>query len=544
MDQISETVEESIITANDLILKRILHFTAFPDLLTCRLVSTRWKHLSQFVLLQERKCFAKIGSDKPCQQLVRLNEFLQDSEGTPPFNGLSMGHSYHFVDHCLQDIKLLRTIYSAVLEHCPIRYLNVHLDQYTDCLAMQFIKILVEERGAEIQELSVSTTDFEFPFLLDFFSNTKKDMGKWLPNLISLELKTEQDGQLLQEMVAVAPNLQSHNLASCFEFSKLQPKLESLWISSRDYHGGSDNDTYVPELCSTLLNSSSASLNYLDIDHLDLVLLVSKTQFCLETLSSLNVDFNLGLDRYLGYFSISRINFQELFPNLKMIKISTSKDPYSVRDLKSIPESFKNSDSFYSSQSVVNVQIRGTPFRPVSLSARIPLARVFPNVKHVGIKYSSDITSYLEYVLPAWPDLESLQITANEYPKNLTNLDRIFCGTSEEESFHLQSWESKEPGCLQNYQIVPLKRSLLHSKYLKSLKIRVCHNDSCPLNTRSSQVLLSAVSGHLVFSRIPHLRLEIMRSLCGGGENGMCYFTFNDLHPFAKLSTDSDSNYP
>ncbi|CAG7826504.1 unnamed protein product, partial [Allacma fusca] len=98
---------ESSVTSTESILKRIFHFMTFDDLLSSARINKRWNKLSRWELRRNRKCFAKIHKDRPCQHLFRLKEQFQGK--TLPFHGLSIEFDSHGDCSIVEDWNVLES---------------------------------------------------------------------------------------------------------------------------------------------------------------------------------------------------------------------------------------------------------------------------------------------------------------------------------------------------------------------------------------------------------------------------------------------------
>ncbi|CAG7827966.1 unnamed protein product [Allacma fusca] len=551
---------ESCVTSNDLILERILYFMTFDDLLSSARINKRWNKLSRWELGRNRKCLVKIDKDLPCQDLLRLKEQF---EGKPtfPFQGLSISYCGHRNCKWVEDYRALES--TGFWKTLPMKYLRVTLEKDTECLAMQLIKLLVNQCSHEIQELVVSTEYYSIGDVPDLFDIKKEKRHNWLPQLTSLEVGDTQHERILHQLVAAAPTIQNiyghvrpHHLFKLLEmrkaaliteficdptsptdadtllcFAELKPKLQQLRIADRT----ADKEPWST-VTASLLDSCSATLHHLEIELLDLILLTLSEKLILPNLKHLDVKFNDRLDKQLGFFVMSKINFDFVFPNLKSCKISSSsyESLYSQEQLQLIPAELIHKHFLCST--VRQITLSENCFDLGIESGCRSVSSLFPNVTCFKIENCRHPGTYLKYTLANWQNLESIFISTVEYPGPITNLDILFCGISKEEWTYLRSLEKTSPGFLQHVELVPSAWSLLHLKNAKSLKISVIHNDRCPEPRREDSLLLSSLTGHLVFSKMSELDVELTSSDCLSKIENSCCLAFDDLRKFATIS--------
>ncbi|CAG7733463.1 unnamed protein product [Allacma fusca] len=556
---------ESCITSNDLILERILYFMTFDDLLSSARINKRWNKLSRWELGRNRKCLAKIEKDLPCQDLLRLKEQFE-GKSYIPYQGLSIGYSFgHANCKIVEDYRALES--TEFWKTLPMKYLRVPLNQYTDCLAMQLLKLLMNQRSHEIQELVVPSLYYRIDDVPDFFDIERKIRPNWLPQLTSLGIGDIKDEWILLQLVAAAPSIRNiyghvrpHHLYKLFEmrkakliteficdpasptdaytllrFAELKPKLQQLRIADRS----ADKEPWS-SFAASLLESSSTSLYHLEIELLDLILLTSSEKLSLLHLKHLHIKFNDRLDKQLGFFVLSKINFDFLFPNLTSCKISRSscESLYSQEQLELIPVELMQSNFVCST--VRQITLSDNCFNLWVESECRSVGSLFPNVTCFQIENCRQPGTYLKYTLAYWQNLESICISTVEYPAPITNFDVLFCGISKEEWTYLRSLEKTSPGFLQHVELVPSAWSLLHLKNLKSVKISVMHNDRCPVPRRDDFVLLSSLTGHLVFSKMSELTIDLVSSDCLSKAENACCLAFDDLRNFATISEIKD----
>ncbi|CAG7716371.1 unnamed protein product [Allacma fusca] len=551
---------ESSVTANDLILERILYFMTFDDLLSSARINKRWNKLSRWELRRNRKCLAKIDKDRPCHYLLHLKEHFEGNS-VLPFHGLSIGFVGHGNCKWIEDYRILEN--TEFWKTLPVKYLRITLEQYTQCLGMQLIKLLVNLRSHEIQELVVSTEYYTFGDVLDFFHIEPKTRHNFLPQLTSISIQDKQDEMILPELVAGAPSIQNifghvrpHHLSKLMElgkahliteficdptiptdadtllqFAKLKPKLQQLTIANE-----SAEEEPWSTITATLLESCNDSLKELEIGLMDLILFAYSGKLISPNLEHLIINFNDRLDKQLGIFVMPKINFDFAFPNLKSCKFSGGSDQfsYSHEQLELIRAELRSTNFLCST--VRHVTLSDNCFDLGIESECRSLVSLFPNVTSFKIDNCSQPAIYLKHTLAFWQDLESICISTVEYPAPITNLDILFCGISKEEWTYFWSLEKTIPGFLQQVELVPSAWSLLHLKNLKSLKISVIHNDRCPVPRREDFVLLSSLTGHLIFSKMSELKIDLASSDCLSKIENSCCFTFDDLSEFATIS--------
>ncbi|CAG7833505.1 unnamed protein product [Allacma fusca] len=551
---------ESCVTSNDLILERILNFMTFDDLLSSARINKRWNKLARWELGRNRKCLAKIDKDLPCQNVLRLKEQFE-GESYIPYQGLSIGYAGHRNCNWVEDYRSLES--TGFWKTLPIKYLRVPLEQNTECLAIQILRLLVNQRSHEIQELVITSLYYRIEDVSEFFDIDPKIQHNWLPQLKSLGIGDIKNEWMLLQLVAAAPSTRNiyghvrpHHLSKLFEmrkaafiteficdpesptdaytllrFAELKPKLQQLRIAARS----ADKEPWST-FTASLLESSRTSLYHLEIELLELILLTSSEKLILPNLKHLHIKFNDRLDKQLGFFVTSKINFEFAFPNLKSCQFSRSSYErlYSQEQLQLIPVGLMHKNFLCST--VRQMTISDNCFDLAIESGCRSVSSLFPNVTCFKIENCRHPGTYLKYTLANWPNLESICISTVEYPAPITNLDILFCGISKEEWTYLRSLEKSSPGFLQHVKLVPSAWSLLHLKSLKSLMISVMHNDGCPVPRRDDFVLLSSLTGHLVFSRMPELIVDLAYSDCLSKLKNSCCLAFDDLHNFATIS--------
>ncbi|CAG7823841.1 unnamed protein product [Allacma fusca] len=560
---------ESVVTSNDLILERILNFVTFEDLLTCSLINKRWSQMSRLELRRSRKCYARITKDEPCQQLLRFCEEFEN-HGKLPFTGLSLGLSNHFdEDYSEEGSTILKS--SNAIKKLPMKYFKVTLefdqDGEVSCCSVPFFKWIVKERGEEIEELSIGTSQYSnFNNVAKYFDIEEEKKQKWLPNLKSLELLNEYPKQFLDEFVAAAPKIQTlrgsilpdhlsellsmnkahlitefildsvceNNADMLIRFSEVEPNLKNLSISWQS----TQKELWLSVVV-IFLDSTFIGLQKLEIEHFDLILLTSAEKTCFLNLKHLTVNANEKLERQLGFESLSKINYELVFPNLESIEIleSACSRRFSDEEMAVIPDSFVCISKFFSSYTVNRLKLSNNCFKIHIQSMIQSLASVFPNVTHLELANFRHVEPYLKHSLTGWQNLETLSVSTTEFPVTLTNFDSLFCGISEEECEFLQSLEKSHLGDLQNLSLVPSGHSLQHLRDLKSLKLEILHNHVCAAVNNHKMAGLTSVTGNLIFARMSDLRVEIITNECTSNHEIPCHFRFEDLNNFAKIST-------
>ncbi|CAG7838071.1 unnamed protein product [Allacma fusca] len=538
-----------------LIADEILKLLPTADLLSCSLVNLQWNSASRSVLRKHRICLASISETNPCASIKNLNELLENSP-TPPFNGLAISTEIPFRHKCSfqssgEDTPQLLT---NLLSKIYLKNLKVSWSEHTNCLAVSLIKKIFQYYPSTIEHLCLDKLPLTIPCLSKYFGYSADNRHEWFPNLKTLQVKPtlkHQRTDILEDVLASAPNLQElvgsvcpknvdlilkHNkfptikhfdlvnlhkledTSVLVNFLRMQPShLKKLTISGVRFL----TEEALPNWLSTLESlwkCCSLSLDELEINHLDLIVLSTAGFPALPHVSTVTVTFDICVVKRDGQPKLRCINFPRMFPNLKVVKVHPDFDePHKGRDM--IPS-------------------RGDRQDPsLHWTVVLSMAKIFPTVKHFTVRGCPEVAYFCEALWTAWKDLESICFTSVKCSSSF-HIDPCIIGISEPE---WKYWKDiKEDLNFDKLQFAPVRSSLRNCSKLKKLRLEFTHRkDSC----RPFQLtLLTELSGACAFSRIPNLQVEIVRSKCSAeyNFNGIldripCCFALDTLAPYVSL---------
>ncbi|CAG7834834.1 unnamed protein product [Allacma fusca] len=570
--------------SNHLILTQIFRHFDTRTLLNLSLVNKTFC-CSARSALRRKRCLAYIDGPDPCNELLLLNDSLVKSPDAP-YTGLAIRITRNCSYPSCQELDVALT-YPALLS-MKHRHLEIHCEKESNCSAQRLLMLILKECGKNLKELKISALPHDIISLEEWIGI---DEAAWLAKLKVLNIYSEATVKrsVKHELIQASPQLEkllgfySHddldflleqNKASkvdhfifrhCFRwfssermrsqykincinnsirFAAASPKLTMLTVGDLDryFYGNASHEAV--ESFKIFLKSVAPSLEELRTDHFDLVLMLLQTPTQPMTqVERLEFTFCNRMDQNFGFPTLERLDWGRWFPNLKTVHITRR---YSFSTIWDISEDVWNTSQFSpcsSVQEIVLVQeLSNELFNSFDFEAMTHLTRVFPNVKEFTIfGVASQLDSLLE-LLWTWPQLETINLRSVKIKAGWYNKDSAFCGMPKKQ---VGMYIKKSPAALRNINFVPSEPSILSLTKLKNLSLEFIHpirdinwDDSIPGILHPSRFFLSHVTGVLAFSRMPQLRVKIVRESCCD----RCRYKLDHLTPYVSL-VDVDGEY-
>ncbi|CAG7826236.1 unnamed protein product [Allacma fusca] len=476
----------------DLTLEEILGNLDERDLLNISLLNKYFAGKARRFLRENKKCVAIINGQSPCHVLQGFEATLKKSRNIP-FNGLSVTTTED--SHSCLPCTEISDVFSILLTELNLKYLKVDwkwsLD--TNCPAQQLLRMFLKERSSELKGLTIR----ELPW--GEFSGTafSQESPNALKNLNVLEFSTDVEIDWIEKIVPCAPNLKEirgrvfpEHLKFLIPQKKLKlikdfrfypelsttdlvaqyasenPRLDSMEISAEELRRDNASLETFKIILRILLEASSSSLKRLRLEeHLDILWFIYLPIPTLKNVQHLYLHFELYLDKHLGFCSLAKIDWNRLFPNLKAVEISLGVTPYQLLERYVDVDALRNAS------------------------------------EHIS-------TSVVELTLP------DQGMYSEEFYGWLSKVFRALGGISPEEAEELRDEDSM---FLENYQFVPVQPSILTMKNLKKLQISQQHHRD-GYRDKNQKQLISEMSNHLVFSKMPKVAFELSKKECRSGQ--------------------------
>ncbi|CAG7732907.1 unnamed protein product [Allacma fusca] len=111
----------------------------------------------------------------------------------------------------------------------------------------------------------------------------------------------------------------------------------------------------------------------------------------------------------------------------------------------------------------------------------------------------------------------------------MQNLDAVFCGISEVDTKLLQSKSAIE---LKDLELTMEMPCIISMPNLRKLRIEMKPHKACQGKSDVSPVIFaSRVTGLLAFTRLPNLRVEVLKRMCGI----QCWYHLKHLESFVRF---------
>ncbi|CAG7724538.1 unnamed protein product [Allacma fusca] len=518
MDCLEEEFEMSVTDVAmsiQLIAETIFGHLSFFDVQNCALVSKTWNfHARNFC-----KYEAVITESDSCSQLSELNNLLETSVNVP-FD------VYLFKVSSCPTVACIQTILSEVSFN--LKKLNLFVFPTSITSLKQFVNVSVEKCDWLRNLKSISIPSFEGEDRMSV-SNLREILVA-APNLqilrgsvspAYLEVILENNKAAIVTDFDFDPNA-TQFLKSSQCFARSAPSLEKLRIGTVSEIVEIHIPVELIEVMKLLLLASYTTLKELRIDHFNLFLYTRLGIPPLKQVNKMSITYE---DVGQGIVNLRRVDFGLLFPCLETVEIRY--DDLSNIDVQ-IPGDFQrlvcNTVKFFK----LSVGNRELNLNPVD-----NFSKIFPNVEHFYCSSCLDLRDICIYLWTAWSSLESITFT-DLASHHIPNLDWLFCGIFEAEAIHLLKFN----GQLKDYNLVPSFPSILNCRKLKKLRVEIKHfGRDCEVN-RFFPSFLSKTTGHLIFSRLPELQVEInFRTCC---RQVPCGYSLDHLKSFAKIGEFED----
>ncbi|CAG7820319.1 unnamed protein product [Allacma fusca] len=274
-----------------LVLEEILVNLPLRDLLKLSLVSTTWNYVCRALIRNQKKCILKFyPSHSDFNDLITILE----SSINLPYNGLLLGIGPR--DTLPSDFSgISETVLSKFnCDHLKI-YTKEGITDYSDALNIM-LKNAVNIKSLEIRghfHTSIELINLTFPYLQ------------------ILTLSQGVPPEFLQQLLQRAPKLQ--------ELSG--PQLRKLMVKF-DHFEDFEHVMGCREVLKLLLISSADTLQFLEIDQLSLYWLTRLDIVPLKHVHALRFGYDEDLDFNLKSNYLRRIDFGNLFPNLRDVEIT------------------------------------------------------------------------------------------------------------------------------------------------------------------------------------------------------------------------------
>ncbi|CAG7729863.1 unnamed protein product [Allacma fusca] len=540
----------------DLVLKEILKQLPVKDLLTCSLVSKNWNYSSRSVLRENKRCLAYTRRYDWCQDLRSIDRIMAQSQNLP-INGLSL--SIKTSDHDCIAYSNLTEAFPFLLGAFKIKYLEINWVDLMECPGVEFLKTVFRSRAFYLKGLEI----FKIPCpiamnITDFCGIEPERKLSWLPNVTTLELPYSVHAckYFLDDLLQATPKLKNLHGSIAFEtLDVIQRQKRGNAIKDFDYCPADDAQiphclafaenhpklrrlnfsAYLDEkmnlylrILEMILDSSSDSLEELDISHWNLFLLNKLEIPPLKTVYILRLGYCQAIDAQEGYSTLRKINWDRLFPNLQVLEIFDEE----VREegvKMYIDADLMDSPDFWSSSVEKFIILASSYPRPEPIFECF--SQLLPNVKNVQILSCPNINSYLSLMWTTWKDIECITFYNTNDTELNGSLDAVFCGIEEDMAEELRKVHLKT---LELIQLKPTRPSMLDLKKLKRFQLDILHRKTCD-NTDKNNFILSKVTGALVFRNMPQVRVDIARMDCKSSWNVPCRFKLDHLSPYARF---------
>ncbi|CAG7728154.1 unnamed protein product [Allacma fusca] len=572
-----------------LILKEILSYLPFKDLLTTSLVNKSWNFFSREIL-RKLNCVAVIEShETSCDYLLMLNKLLANTENVP-FNGLCVTFTStndNLETHQCVGYENLSDFSCHILSKICIKFLEVVYDDEKTCVAVDLIRRILGERAESLEVFSLEHVSDDATSLGSWLGIDLK--GPWLPKLHTLLLQMSDNlydqidefkvpCSMVEEIVEGAPNLRvirGYIHPECLgpilkkklvpvltnfhyrpppelpetrkwvrEFVMTNPKLHSFSFSThiKDFDHvlkeefskwpRADQDEVGRNL-SWILQSSKDRLVHFDTDQLSLILMMSQWNIpVMHQVRCLGIWHSAFLEINSNVPTLSKLDWSKNFPNLKEVCIFNISFPRDTNQQVYLNESFRLRDAQFCCQTVNKLTVKGH-YEHESNPDRFDVRQmqvfrdIFPNVKKLIVSDINQFSELMTQMWTLWPNLEGISVSAlMETP--CSNFDSIFTGlTPAEANYVYENFED-----CKSLKIAPVQPCLLNLPKLKFLMFTLEHPKPCKKNLLSDSAFLTRVTGHCAFARMPKPKLEVLvrRRTCR--ERANCNLALDHLKAF------------
>ncbi|CAG7833879.1 unnamed protein product [Allacma fusca] len=560
--------------SSDFILLKILSNLSLSELLSSSLVSKRWKTLSRTVLRDKHRCAVSFSGKDVCQILKEFSDCIGSMDSVP-YNDLRI-NPCHLNGPCIEGSSAdVTQICDTILSKMKLKYLDVHwfkelgMPDHNCPVMVTFLKEIFKREHCfnleflefcHLPELQLFTACFEI--------DPEQGLKSLLPNLTTFKMINCRRSTLefIKEIIRAAPNIRNlivnaksnmldyffssgkcsalkklvlnpakNDSKICFRFSKTKPKLKYFAFSSipdREY-GPSQ---YFFATVKSILESSGNSLGLLYADQLDMVWL-GNAGITFPKLSRLSTRFGQEVNQLLGFNSLSGIDFGKLFPNLKSVQIGPEfLRPGVILGDYVNAETHTVGGSFCGTVTELKLKYTWHILKDGSLRM---VADVFPNVTHfIFEEMETYFVDCMEGLHASWPKLERISLSGYKVWKHshafsTAKCDAAFIGVSDEK---IETLSHLDEETLKTLEVQPTRFSFRDFKSLKKFQIDTNHSyRECRIND-DNKFIFSPLTGHLVFSKMPDLVVEIGRVLCNPQAGvSSCGYELRELSPFVSF---------
>ncbi|CAG7721466.1 unnamed protein product [Allacma fusca] len=534
-----------------LISDSILQYLPGRDVLSYSCVNKLWNAVGRKYMRDKRKCMVEINAAHSCHELRRFANFLASTAEDPPYNGLSIKVSKIPHEDCVA--VSMTSIRSFFQTRFPLKFLKIHWDSLTGCVVELFLK---EVFNGDVQGLTLSKIPESIGSLKQYFGVDSTDYHPNLPNLKVVKICDVQNHNVIHELISAAPEvkkivgtvcieqLQSfmtegkapyitdfefypspQNIHLCLQLAQSKPELRSLAVLADNYFPAGRMQIFVETLYG-LIGSSAPYLKILNIDQINLIMLSESNVDPFPALHNLQLGFGDAMDEEEGYLSLSRINYDRLFPNLKKVDIDKEMVGTDVLNIYRCCEFWNQPRSTYTC-SVAELNMNHSHMW--GLDVFRSFATVFPNVKDLHIEFDHSMREFINLLWTNWPEVESITLNTKDVCL-LRNMDAVFSGVTSDEALMLskQSFDF-----MAKYQFAAVNPCITNLTSLKKIRFNIQNAHSKCRHRFTKSSFLSGLTGSLAFSRMPGLVVELARTDCL--RNIRCGFVQQSLLPFVTI---------
>ncbi|CAG7819196.1 unnamed protein product [Allacma fusca] len=462
-------------------------------------------------------------------------------------------------------------LFSEILSKIDVKHLEINwMDLTTSyCPAFQLIAKVLLRSHPYLQYLSIKSLpqDANDSLAKVIFGDNPFPI-QWLPSLKTFVPPDDSDYSenshsvsVLKQLLAAAPNLtqvlgeiSDEELEPYFEENKvhtirsirLELSLSRLHqirkLLSEDYClyirklvfvisvPVPETKEHVYEILQLIQQRLGNTLQELEISQVALVMLSSRKYFPFQNLTHLMIEYDPEVDFQKGFFTLSAVDFNWMFPNLATVEIEWGS---LTIDLRLITDELEDISEFRC-ESVTQFFISSCVLRSTNLVPWFEnMAKLFPNVKHFYLNEfrGQNFKECFQSVWGAWSEIENLTLTFHSLENMCKNYDSCVLGLSDEELELL--FRRKEEHRFEKLNLVPIRSCIFNCRKLKKIVFVIPPKPF--QNVDSRRCLLSELTYLLGLTRIPQVTFEVQVEFWNEREHQQYRFPLDHLKPFTNL---------
>lgn len=282
-----------------------------------------------------------------------------------------------------------------------------------------------------------------------------------------------------------------------------------------------------------LFGRISDTLVEVNVDESVLVMMMKLDFPSLKKVWRLRVRYERDFNRETGCKLLRSIDLEKLFPMLDELEVYANEE-FDYNPKRSfLKELLQGPTQSFLSFSVTKLHLKSDGCYGWDLDTFEGVAGMFPNVKQFFGYYCEKEVKVAIYT--TWPELEYLDYCTSDWLGATATQDHVYCGITEKEAKRLHNKGIRFLKAYYNFE--PDGPSIRDLKNLKKLRLRIRHPDGCKRPFKSDRVFLTKVTGELCFSRMPNLKVEIVRCECGNFifSPEMCNYNLKHLKSFVQF---------